>query len=599
MSTTFFTVGSSVTAASSATFTALTTQQFSLAAHAFASNSISLVRYTAQGALDDWGFWDAGQPDAARTRVVAHLGNVLDSSAQRAWITTTKPEDYNGFWHNAAFATVGFKYPSMPNNGVHYVDKFQFEPVTQADNLLPYEAASLEGSITPFTAINTGNCSVTRTTSRAYSGSHSLQMVTTTGGTIAYYRTVGQAAMSRVPAVAAAQVSASVRVSTDLPSRQFRATIRFYGADLSFIAATSPGYSTHPGDGTWMYLITSGTVPAGAAWYTVNAEQGTSGQVTGDNWFADEHFLYANGYSYGPTPYTDPRKISIQIKGERINYARNTLSTNTGTQGYQVFGAATTAISQDLTVGLGGTYSMKVVVTYYNGTPSVPPWYGTSSTTSYNGPSQGNISGLRPGRQYVASTWVKQAPNCPPVYCEAIGYAVGTSTAQIMADPNKASDPNFVQPGGWVRVYTTFEINAGDTGEVSFGAFIQDADQVSGQNSQWWMTQVLVEEGTLPGDWFDGSLAGDDYVWEGTPYWSRSHYYQGKREKSYRLTQLVTDNLPLGATFQILYAPSMEQYESIAVYNRGPATPISVAGGSRIPFSTLSVPAAPIIQRYY
>lgn len=69
---------------------------------------------------------------------------------------------------------------------------------------------------------------------------------------------------------------------------------------------------------------------------------------------------------------------------------------------------------------------------------------------------------------------------------------------------------------------------------------------------------ILAETGTTAvGTYFDGSTNSLDYMWETNtqPYQSRSHYYRGKMLNAYRLDAAIRDALPVGATYQLIYAP--------------------------------------------
>lgn len=73
-----------------------------------------------------------------------------------------------------------------------------------------------------------------------------------------------------------------------------------------------------------------------------------------------------------------------------------------------------------------------------------------------------------------------------------------------------------------------------------------------------YVSGILAENGTdQVGSYFDGSTNSLDYMWEVAtlPYACRSHYYRGKGVNQTRLDQAIKDALPVGATYQVLYAP--------------------------------------------
>ncbi|MEU0213728.1 hypothetical protein ABZ281_00920 [Streptomyces sp. NPDC006265] len=66
--------------------------------------------------------------------------------------------------------------------------------------------------------------------------------------------------------------------------------------------------------------------------------------------------------------------------------------------------------------------------------------------------------------------------------------------------------------------------------------------------------RLLVEQADKLAPYFDGNEPSADYVWEGTPGDSRSHYYRGKRVSQYRLDQLIQRQIGVGASYRLVYA---------------------------------------------
>lgn len=64
-------------------------------------------------------------------------------------------------------------------------------------------------------------------------------------------------------------------------------------------------------------------------------------------------------------------------------------------------------------------------------------------------------------------------------------------------------------------------------------------------------TKILVEEGTTPGEYFDGD-SGPDYLWEqgGTPGHARSYYYPDRSARHWILVRTLNDNVALGMTVE-------------------------------------------------
>lgn len=65
---------------------------------------------------------------------------------------------------------------------------------------------------------------------------------------------------------------------------------------------------------------------------------------------------------------------------------------------------------------------------------------------------------------------------------------------------------------------------------------------------------VLFEEGSEVQDYFDATLLGGDYLWEGTANNSPSHYYFNRAIKNARLDDVMEEYAPLGTTWAFTYA---------------------------------------------
>lgn len=65
---------------------------------------------------------------------------------------------------------------------------------------------------------------------------------------------------------------------------------------------------------------------------------------------------------------------------------------------------------------------------------------------------------------------------------------------------------------------------------------------------------VLLEKATDTRAYFDGSLLGGDYMWEGSPHESNSHLYVNRTSRNARLGDLMEQYVPLGETWFLNYA---------------------------------------------
>lgn len=117
----------------------------------------------------------------------------------------------------------------------------------------------------------------------------------------------------------------------------------------------------------------------------------------------------------------------------------------------------------------------------------------------------------------------------PTVRPARLNYAVGTTMVT-----------NLIPDG---RTYTASATVAG----------MRESYQFIPTVSTWTLSfsgtpsQILVEEGTQVGDYFDG-YSGDDYLWEqgGTPGSARSYYYPDRTNRHDVLVRTLQENVALG-----------------------------------------------------
>lgn len=157
------------------------------------------------------------------------------------------------------------------------------------------------------------------------------------------------------------------------------------------------------------------------------------------------------------------------------------------------------------------------------------------------------------------------------------GYvSVSDSVAQFLAEMQFLDvDGNLlgVAPGPvaaasaadtWVRVQATGVAPVG-TMKVVAGFYRVDA------SAPFFLDGVLIEKTDAAREYFDGDSYSADFIWEGTVGLSRSHYYEGFRDKRYRMEEIVSQHIPLGTSFDLLFA----QAPALVV----PSTPPGVGNG--------------------
>jgi hypothetical protein len=223
----------------------------------------------------------------------------------------------------------------------------------------------------------------------------------------------------------------------------------------------------------------------------------------------------------GPSAYESTRQIQVVVKPTRLNYAPNP-NFETSLANYASTGQATKALDAFC---WQGTQSMKVTV--------------PSTATSDSGWSL-PVSGLIPGRQYVLSARVAIAQGCGDVVPWCGGTSVGGEQIS-WREAESTTDPSNQR---WRTVSVAFTATGTN---VYVGMNVTTATMTPGTASIFWVDGVLVEEGTTPLPYFDGSM-GTDYLWEsgGSPNLSRSYFYENRIERGYLVQTLLDENTPLG-----------------------------------------------------
>jgi hypothetical protein len=227
--------------------------------------------------------------------------------------------------------------------------------------------------------------------------------------------------------------------------------------------------------------------------------------------------------STGPRAYQNARELQVVVKPTRLNYAPNP-NFESGISGVSAISGATVSLGTSLC--WQGTQSLLT---------SVPNSVTADAGCSFS------VKGLIPGRRYTMSARVAIAQGCGNVY----PWSSTNSTKMVW---RMSFDPAAPEPATpkWRTVWVTFDATAST---VSMGLNVARSTMMPGTPSLFWTDGVLVEEGSSPREYFDGSM-GEDYLWEsgGSPNLTRSYYYENYTERSYLVSTLLEENVPLGIT---------------------------------------------------
>jgi len=526
------------------------------------SGSAVCVTYVPLGAMADFGAWPTVLPDPAVSCVLADVAPV--ATGGRVSITATTPAEYDTalgtLWNSAAYGSVRGSWVQGQHSGINQstaLTQVQLER-TEAANLLPPDAQDYRDNLvyqqysTTVSGATTWGASITRSQDRALSGLWSGKFVNTPQGFATYAPGALPAAMA--PVVAGTHYSGSVNLAIERTGAQWQVQLNWYDGNFDLLTPTTSAAVTHPGGFAWQPASVTGIAPVAsggngaAVWAAVVPVVTPLTPGDGEIAYADVHRLWSTqpAQTLAPTTFVPARQQNIVVKANRVNYANNPGFTTSTYGWWGQGGTGSSPLSWEPAVGRSVPGAAKLTATY--GAGAMYPQMGTLSQTTG---SAGGITTGRSGETFTLSCYVLPGPQSPNINLQAIIgggdggiYVPGTSTLGLMPDAN-----------GWYRLSVTTTIPPESSGAIEMLLAINPTDwTTNARDVSWWVDDVLVEQSSLLGEYFDASLPSPDYLWEGTAFESRSHYYQGLRILQYRINELVEQSLPIGVPYQILLA---------------------------------------------
>ncbi|WP_326745285.1 hypothetical protein [Streptomyces sp. NBC_01760] len=417
-----------------------------------------------------------------------------------------------------------------------------------------------------------------------------------------------QAALVRVePGIT---YQAQISAATEVAGQTFQCAILRYDANFNQIGTPVTGTAvTTAGGFKWQQAAAQLLMEDTAVWAAV-VPRITSGGASRFVFYTDEHRIWVPSTlatkKAGASParaWQPPRQLILKLRATRVNYVKNPSFQNSVWGWTHVKDASVTSSLTLLTaggvVGNGARYQMDAspAATLING---LSPRTGVTTVTGQNA----LVERLRPSTVYTASIYVRPIARAVPV-------TLWAHTGDTLV--RGTSTPIFDTTGNttWFRLAVTFKTNStfGGSGSFTVGYAAEDVatiyrgappdsnaaiwepvdgdpaayppfdqtwpyiidDRVSYNGLVWraivnngpfasigpfifYMDQFLVEAADRVAPFFDGNQPSGDYMWEGAPGDSRSHYYRGKRVNQYRLDQIIQRQLGVGASYRVVYA---------------------------------------------
>lgn len=543
-----------------------------------------------RGGVTDFGVWDTGQPDAANMRVRASSasGTVSSTVTRRAWISSTAPSIYRdgSYWPMARYAAVAGSWTNIPDSSAQWLTNVQLEENNNFGNRLSLDGASYQDICCyapQFAAGGTGSGQVMRSDDRTLSGEWAGKMLyrgatqpprVITSGLSVYFPYPTEGALA--PCTSSETVRGSVWISADRPNMQWFASLIQYNDTGSILSATylNPtitSLTSHPGDGSWQQATVTGSIVSGATKVAVVPVIVWSGVAEDETVYMDSHFITGTnpGISDAPTTYSNPREIRVSVKADEINYAMNS-GFNANLTGWFVYlvgltGNSTSVINTvwDSAVGYKSLGAGRVDLTQPDGSTTLSPSskVGIGSQRLWSGGGvYPQIRGLKIGKTYNFSCWVRKGPGCPDIgmsFYDANGVGIfGTSTVNnglMYSQATDGSRPDNVD-GDWVRLEADFTLPVNALSEFQIWVWVKGTDVLAKAPFSYWVDSITVTEGSGPKTHFNGDFGSADYLWESTRNNSRTHYYNDLTHKRSRVDQVVAGNIPVGGNYSVLYA---------------------------------------------
>lgn len=229
-----------------------------------------------------------------------------------------------------------------------------------------------------------------------------------------------------------------------------------------------------------------------------------------------------------PTTFAHARQIKVRVNPTRLNLSWN--------PGFEVSAAnltnsAGTTIATDNNFAAFGSQSLKVSVP---NTASAPVRINET-----------NLIPVAEGEFLACSqyTWVPATLNRS--YQLAIDFY--TEGGALISTALSSDVIKYATSGVAARPSIIAAVPAGAT-QARFSHAYTPV-QPSAGTDVFYVDGVLIEKSREVGDWFNGGL-GADYLWQqgGTPFLCPSYYYQDRVNRSYIVTRVLSENVPLGIT---------------------------------------------------
>jgi hypothetical protein len=312
-----------------------------------------------------------------------------------------------------------------------------------------------------------------------------------------------------VPVKADSEYTVSCKIKSPPSDGNIFVSVNWYDGTGTYISVNNG--STVSANNTWKTASVTATAPSNAVYAAPQISSNADGV-----YYIDQVCM-----QLGDTVvYDEARAVSMFLNPSKTNFINNPSFENNVTDAWTKTGLVTVTQDTDVsTSAYSGVKSAKLVAT--------GPWSFTATDIP-----------VQSGAYYTVSSYVKTTSGLTITFIGKDEFGAPTGHEEIH---------NFDAQTGWARITATDLIDAINESNVAYYSV-----EFSGSTGTFYLDCVQFEQSPTATDYFDGELPVNyGAVWEGTANNSYTRMYYNKDLKMQRLSQTVTDWVPMNSWWRI------------------------------------------------
>jgi hypothetical protein len=312
-----------------------------------------------------------------------------------------------------------------------------------------------------------------------------------------------------VPVLSNTQHTVSVRVKSPTSAGNMTIAIQWFNKNGTSISTSTS--TTIAANNTWQLKSYTVNSPVNALYAGIKISYSASG-----TYYVDQVCLQEGNTAV----YDEARALDVFLNPNKTNFINNPSFEVNVTDSWTKTGSVT--VTQDVNVSpaaYSGSKSAKLVAT--------GPWTFTANDVP-----------ITSGTYYTLSAYIKTTESLNVKFIAKDEFGDPTGLEENYA---------FNEQINWARITATDLIDAITETDVAYYSI-----EFSGNSGTFYLDCVQFEQSPTPTDYFDGELPTNyGAVWEGTANNSYTRMYYNKDLKLQRLSQTMTDWVPMNSWWRI------------------------------------------------